>query len=410
MADETHQDQEKAVRDRHLGPRALSPSDIAYWSGLGASLLLLALFGPLERKLAMVGRDDFSKIWAGPRALVTGHDPYDPSTWHETALALGTFPPDTTVYLYPPWVALILAPLALPPLAVASMLWTIGGLAAAVIALRALMREFLPDRPLIHATAAVTLVLSGPAISALLTGQWSFVLVAALSGIVLFLRSERPVFAGLSSLAMLMKPQLFLYAAPALGLAALWPGRTTLEALDRRFVTVAAGTALLVVAASWLVLPSWWPTWLVRVGDSQLVPESVTIPGLLFRTFGPVGLLIAPAVLLLGVAIALQFHPRSEAWLPVWLALSIAATPYSNAYDLLLLIVPLVVAAGVLSIRSRRKGDLLFFSGAAVLLIFASLLHDLGLLRYAPLVPASVLALIVASLWGQRRRAGETMA
>ena len=350
----------------------------------------------------MIGLDDFSKIWAGPRALLVGADPYDPATWSATAVGLGTFLPDTPVYLYPPWVALLLVPLAAMPQAVAAVLWSAGGIAAAGVALRALLRSALPGRPYAHATVAVTLLLSGPGISALLSGQWSFLLIAAVTAIVLLLRAERPISAGVASLAMLTKPQLFLYAAPALALHALWPDRSG-RALPwgRRYVLTAVAGGGALVAASQLLMPGSGPTWLIQVGEDRLLPESVTIPGLLFRTLGEAGLVLAPVVLVLFVLLALRSHPRGEAWLPVWLSLTIAATPYSNPYDLLLLIVPLVLAAEALARASPRRATLLFYAGSAILLVAATALHAFALLAFAPLVPTAMFLLILAALWGR---------
>lgn len=375
---------------------------LAYATALGAGVILLAMSGVLERRVGMIGSDDFSKIWAAPRALVTGHDLYDPLTWYRTAVDLGTFPPDTLVSLYPPWVALALAPLALLPLPAATSLWVVGGLAAAAAALRALLAACLPGRSLAWAAAGATLVVSGPAISTILTGQWSFVLLACVVATVLAMRSGNGTTGGIASLAMLAKPQLFLFFAPALALSALWPlpphGRPR---GGLRLVSVALAGSAALVAISWILMPSWWPAWPERISASQLTTESVTVPGLLIRTLGAPGLLLTPVVLLAAVGAGLLFHPRSHAWLAVWLALSLAATPYSNPYDLLLLIAALALGAGAM--RTAHAGEILFLAGSGILLIVATLLHEEGLLRYAPLVPAAVFVLLVAALFPYRR-------
>ena len=123
-------------------------ADLAFFASAAAALLVLVLFGALQRRLEMIGNDDLSRIWAGPRAVLIGADPYDPASWVATTRALGTLAPDTPVYIYPPWVTLVLVPLAALPLNVASMAWLVGSIAAGLAGLRLLLRASLPGRPL----------------------------------------------------------------------------------------------------------------------------------------------------------------------------------------------------------------------------------------------------------------------
>jgi hypothetical protein len=378
---------------------------LAYAAALAGCVAVLAIFGPLQRRVAMTGGDDLSKIWAGPRAMLLSFDPYDPATWYQTAVSLGTFPPDTAVYLYPPWVAVALLPLAVLPLPVATILWTAGGLAAAAASLRVLCATFLPDRPPMHAAAATTLLLSGPAISTLLTGQWTFVLVAALSAVLVLLSRGRATAAGIAALAMLAKPQLFAVALPALAVRALWPAPDRAHVADRRALVIGAGVAAGLVGVSWLVLPSWWPAWPSYIGQAELQPEHVTLPGLLVRIMGDAGSAIGALAIAGALGVGLLFHPRGPAWLPIWLTASVVAAPYANPYDLLVLIVPLIAAVGALADRPRRAA-FVFYAGTAILLFGATLLHDLGQLTYAPLVPVAMFVLLAATLWYRRASVG----
>lgn len=83
---------------------------------------------------------------------------------------------------------------------------------------------------------------------------------------------------------------------------------------------------------------------------------------------------LAPPVLLAMVA-AGQFHPLSDGWLPVWFALSSAGAVYSNTYDVLLLIAPIVLAAGAL--KSRRRSAFVIISGAVLLFVVMWCLHTI---------------------------------
>jgi hypothetical protein len=197
------------------------------------------------------------------------------------------------------------------------------------------------------------------------------------------------------------------FTAPALALHAAWPERAREIRRDgRRFVGVASGVGALLLAASWIVLPSWWPNWL-RFAGSALAPDSDTIPALLLTVGGEGALRAAPVALLALVAIGLCFHPRSDAWLPVWLALSSAGVLYSNSYDHILLVVPIVMASGVAAGRSRRVSWIVLGVGAGVLLVVTPLMYELALRRhsetYGVLVPLAVFAMIVVALWPLRR-------
>lgn len=379
-------------------------ADIAFWSATALSLVAFAVLGPLERRIELIGEDDLSRIWAGPRAVLTGADPYDASEWVATAVALGTQTPDTAVYIYPPWVTLALLPVGALPLALASALWLITGLTLAVIAMRAALRALLPDRALEHAVVAATLVLSWSGMVNLIIGQWGHLLVAALLATVLALRGGRPGVAGLSAVAFVVKPQLFLLTAPALALHALWPeaGRRPSKA-GIRFVLVAIGLTLAVVAIAWIVLPSWWPTWFQRVAGQQIQATRNTVAGLLGTVAGPIGASVAPLVILALVAVALRFHPRSPGWIPVLTALSLVVVPYASSYDHILLIVPIVLAAGALLPVSPRASRLVALSGAAVLLVATPIMYGVAVLRHSEslsvVVPLAVFAIVTVALW-----------
>lgn len=140
-----------------------------YLAGLAAGLAGLIAFGFVDLWLGryLLG-NDFSGIWAGPRALASGHDPYDPSTWHTTAFALQGQVPQTVVYGYPGYVAIALLPLALLPLPAAAIIWAVGGIALAAVALGALLRRVAPGLPVVHGLFGATLFLSQPGFTSLL--------------------------------------------------------------------------------------------------------------------------------------------------------------------------------------------------------------------------------------------------
>jgi hypothetical protein len=373
-------------------------ADIAYVASLAVSAIILILLGVVQLRIDKLGTDDFATVWSGPRALLIGADPYDVATWTDTARRIGTHPLlDTAVYAYPPWVALALVPLALLPVESAAVVWSLAGISAAVVAVRALLRAYLPGVAWAHGLVGALLLLSAPAVVAILLGQWPFLFVTMLAAIVLLLRAHRPVAAGLVAVMMLAKPPLFVFTAAALAVRALWPGS---GARDRPFVITAAAAGIAAIALSWLILPSWWPTYLEYVAAKQLTIEPVTLQTLFITLFGPNGGWLAPPVLLGMVFAALQFHPRSDGWLPVWFAVSSAGVLYSNTYDLLMLVIPMVLAAGALP-PGRRA--LVIVAGVLLLFVVMWYLHTIYARGYAAGVSLLMFVIITAALWPQRR-------
>jgi hypothetical protein len=131
------------------------------------------------------------------------------------------------------------------------------------------------------------------------------------------------------------------------------------------------------------------------------------VAGLLAAVGGPEGPRFAPLVVLALVAVALRFHPRSETWLPVWLPLSLVAAPYTNSYDQILLVVPIVIGCGVALRRSVLRARIVLGVGAVMLIVVTPLMYELAVRRHSEtlgvLVPLIVFAVTVAALWPQAR-------
>jgi hypothetical protein len=383
-------------------------TDRAFWGATALSLAAFALLGPLERRIELLGEDDLSRLWAAPRAFLNGSDPYDPVTWYDTAIALGTQAPDTAVFTHPPWVVVALLPLGLIPLTLVSALWLVASLGVSIAALRSALRALLPDRSLEHAVATFALLVSWAGMLNVILGQWGGILTAVLFAIVLSLRRRRAATAGLLAISFLFKPQLFLLAAPALALHAAWPeaGRRPTR-FGVRFMAAALVPAAVLIAVSWAAIPWWLEPWSRHIGSPFTQPEYDTIPALLGTVLGPVGALLVPLAILALVGLGLSFHPRSAGWLPMWIALSIACAPYTNSYDKILLIVPLVLAAGALHPRYAARGRSVLLAGAAVLIFLTPVMYAVAVARHSetlsPVVPLLVVAVIATGLWPLRR-------
>lgn len=377
--------------------------DAAYVLGLALGVVGLLIFGLAQLRADMLGTDDFATIWAGPRAFLLGMDPYDPATWRDVAVQIGTaHVPDNAVYAYPPWVTIALAPFGLLSTRAAGIVWSAFGVISASIAIRALLGTYLPNMAWAHGIAGLLLLLSEPGAVTFVTGQWTFLFVAALTAILLLLRDGRPIAAGAVAVVMLAKPPLFLFTAPALALRALWTGSPVRG--GRRFVAAAIAVAVAVVTASWLILPTWWPAWFENVAAVQVTITPVTVRTLFVAVLGDAGGWLAPIVVLGGTAAALRFDPRGDGWLPVWLALSSMAVIYSNTYDALMLLVPMILATGALRTRSVGRARLVAGAMAALLFVVGWWLHTTDAPRlYAAVIPLGSFVIITSALWPWRR-------
>lgn len=384
----------------------MSPArrDLAgYLSGLGAGAAGLLLFGFVDLWLGTyLLSNDFSGIWAGPRALVLGGDPYDAATWPATATALQGQRPQTAVYGYPGYVAIALVPLALLPLPVAAIAWTAGGLILASVALGLLLRRTAPGLPPVHGLFGATLLLSQPGFTSFYDGQWSFLLVAATAGLVLAIRRRAGIASGALAAVLLAKPHLFLVALLPLARAAAVRGATAAPA-----VTAAIGLGLLAVSVA--VLPGWPAAFVAHAGAPRLGSARVTtLPVAAGDLAGPLGGVLALVAIALAVVAASRFSATRDAHLAAWLAVSLLAAPYAWSYDQLVLIVPLAIAAGVASRRRRALGLAAASAGCALLLVGGLLLHGLAAHERQneslnALIGAAVVAIVLVAAWPERR-------
>ena len=380
----------------------------AYLIGLAFGLGVVVASGYADWPGDALGRSDFAKFWAGPRALLLGRDPYDARTWVDPTLQLGAtlinWPDHGSTPRYFGWAVLLMFPFGLLPLATAFAVWTVGGIAAAAAAIYALLRRTLKGHPIAYTLVGMTLLASQPARLTVLLGQWGFVLTAALVAAVVWTRGGGSTRAGLSSVAFLAKPQLFVLTAPAL---AIWAWRRG----QRRVIAVAAAAGAAIVGLSLVLLPLWPTAWIRDIASPGVSaePQTTTLASVLYGFFGQPGIWVAFAVIVGCAATAFAFDPRGDAWLAAWLSLSLVAAPYVWSYDQTLLVVPLVLGGGVVARRSRRLATGVIITGTFILVVLTTVLAVVAARRnlesYSAVIPLLVFALLVAAMWPSRRSA-----
>jgi hypothetical protein len=252
-------------------------------------------------------------------------------------------------------------PLAVVPSPLALAVWSIASLALASIALRRLLYVAVPDQAATHAATAVALVASQPAIQTLLTGQWTFFIVAFLSLALAFERRARAAWAGLAASALLIKPQLLLFTVPALILDV---GR----AQRRPFLLAFGGSAAVVLLATVWLRPDGWLKWATNVplaGAGE--PGLSTAWRVLGDGFGTAGTALTAALALLTILVLWRIRADRDAFLGTAIAASLVFAPYARAYDLLQCLVPLVLAARILARPERGRK----WIGPAAIVLFA---------------------------------------
>jgi hypothetical protein len=268
----------------------------------------------------------------------------------------------------------------------------VATVAIAAVALRALLRAYLPGRPVEHAVLGGALLVSQPGFHSLVLGQWSFAFVAALSAVTLALRSGRFGRAATAALVLMAKPQLFVFAAVPLA--------------RPRVLRIAVPAGLGIVALATLVLPHWIVAWTSDVAPARLA-RNATVPIALGDLAGPAGTIAGYLLIVVGVVVATRFGARGDASLAVWLALSSAGALYAWSYDHLILLVPIVIAAGVLAAHGRRTARLVALGGAGILLVVSPVMYVLAVSRhresFSAVIPVLVFVLIVSALWSLRR-------
>ena len=340
--------------------------------------------------------NDYAGFVAGARAILASESPYDPQTWPSAWEHLGTQKPDTAVYGYPAWVALLFLPLAPLPIVIGSLLFNLGTLALAVLATRSLARQAnaSPVHSIIIATA------SWPAFLVFLQGQWAYLLFALATYTYLDLLRRHDARAGVwwASLV-LLKPQLFVLGSLALAAYVIGARRW-------RVVIAAAAVSVVAVVGSALVLPGWWTPWLGAVASRRLVrstqqPSFAGLAGDIAGDWWPIAWGALIVILAVAILWAARRAPQQRGAILFFgfLSLSVGGALYSWSYDHYLAIGCGVVALGLAAATPSRRAitiaTFVLFLPVALLLWLSAFyrFHDTG----SGLVPALAILLLVAA-------------
>lgn len=383
-------------------------AELAYWTAVAIGVVFIFVAGPLARRLELVRMNDFSGVWSGARAIVLGVNPWDPTQYHGFAVDMATKTPDALVYDYMPWVAFAVAPLAMVTLETAGWIWMLASMVCAALALRGMLRAFIPARPVTHGAFGLALFLAQPSFHAIVLGQWSLLLMSAVAATVLALRAARSLLATVPSLLFLAKPQLVVFTAIGFAYGAIR------QPVFRRYVLYGLLLAGAVVAVAWIAAPrDWSSAWLEDIPGRRTL-RSAVLPSALNQLIGPSGRFIAYVLIGVGALLAARFRPGSDASLSAWITLSNAGAIYRWSYDQVLLFVPAVITAGILTRRSEGAGRRFALAAAGTLLVVSPVLYGIAVLRhdetFSVLVPLGFFIAIVLLLWREQAAGDRTVA
>jgi arabinofuranan 3-O-arabinosyltransferase len=341
--------------------------------------------------------DDFINFWSGAYLAVHGHatQVYDPAAFHAFQQSVVGGALEGYLYIYPPVLLVLTAPLGLVPYIPALVLWLSVGWFAFY---RALCLA-LPGR------GALLLALATPAVFintiAGQNGTWT----AALFGGGLGLLNRRPMLAGGLLGLLVFKPQLAILIPVALAAGRHW------RALAAAAVTAAA---LLAVSALWFGTDIWINyIRLVELLRRLILEEGTGVWYRFVSVFVAARRLGVPvettylvqgiATVLAGIAVALVWFRDAPAGIKnaVLLLGTCLATPFLQDYDLVFgaLAVAWIWQASTASataLADNSERALIYSSGLFLLLpLFAASLAHITGLSFGPLfiVPIFVVTL-----------------
>jgi Glycosyltransferase family 87 len=320
---------ERAIRFWHrwigLSPRATS------WTTVLLAVLLIAFLGGLgmaNARFAQSAQDanEFLPRWEGAHAWLTGGlSPYDPQVSLSAQRRLygrGAVPAqgeDLALFDLPFPAMLLYAPWGLLDYPAARAGWMtlleVMLVLAAVLALR--LASWRPPAMLLGLLVAFS-VAWAPGIRSIVAGDTAVLALVAVLASISFIERERDVAAGvLLALAM---------ADPVVGLIAL-AGGLVWAATRRRWgiVGAALGTAGLLLAGSFLVMPGWPIAWLRQLTAAiQVQRDYGSQWGLLTRGAGGASGILAAALLVTAAWVLWTCLGKGTRWL-LWSLTSLLA-------------------------------------------------------------------------------------
>lgn len=289
--------------------------------------------------------NDFIRYWFSSRILLTGGDPYSSIGHLSIQEVLGPTLAHTCITYNPPWIFPLIIVFGLFSQPVSQILWLFTQIAVVLVCTNQIWRLFggLPKQLWIAWLAAFTF---GPAISTILfQGQISPLILAGLVGFLVFIdKPGKEWIAGALAVLVLVKPQV-----PYLFLVAflLWIIFKNKWSALIGFITCFAILNFAVLIFNPHIFSQFFQCIQNNAPTGWATPTIGTYLRLLFN---PSGFLLVFLPPLFGITwIFYYFFKNYRAWdwkreIPIILFISSITSAYIWTYDLIILIIPLLMA------------------------------------------------------------------
>jgi Glycosyltransferase family 87 len=369
---------------------------VALMVALSIAYFVLTLSGTVPQELVNPKQTDFMQSFSTARLVLEGKGGqiYDFAAigQEEYLLAQPMWQRQhVSPYLYPPTLALLLAPIAVLPYDVAYLLWLLVSCTILVAALYELEQyaRLSPRQAFLARFAALA---SLPVLDCLMLGQLSILLLGIVVLALAYLRRQRQVAAGLALSVTVLKPQYCLMLVLFLAFRGQW--RSLL-------VFFGAGTMLLLfplvkfgsqIYGSYLREGALIQGWQGRtdhifydhmwVNPSTYAPQSnESFSGLAQGFLSPepaaVTALILSALVLMAACWTARRSPDLDVAFAIAVVAGLVVSPHTLVYDLTLLLLPAAVLLRAPSARQALLVFVLVYVGVAAgyVLAFSSPLH-----------------------------------
>lgn len=352
---------------------------------IGTLFLIAAWFG--AEKLSGLRNHykdlDFFTLWLGGRLAAQGQNMYDETIWISAHALYGSTWVENPFFVYPYPAALLFIPLGVLPIEIASTIWIFLSICMIVLSIVFLLSTWRSNRkdvflvPLLAGT-----VIYRPGFLTVLHGQLDGLLFFILSLAVYCCSKGKQRAVCFLLPVLLIKPNL---GGPILVVYALW------LLLHHHWEAI---SHLIIESLGILLIPlMFFPGWihefiqssLYKSEDQNLFPNLRGLAGLVCgekaACFNPVWGIISLLLLsgLLFWMLRQKERLTSSSILALGIVITLLVTPYLRAYDLILLLIPVIMCLGQVS-----EGKTGFTKVTVLYLCFS--LFSLGLLFLATML------------------------
>lgn len=336
------------------------------------------------------GTLDFIQYWSSFHLLQSGQNPYAYPLLESLQRGMGNSG-DIILMWNPPWLLLIFYPILMLPFGEAARVWLYADLIALVGIVVTLNDIYKPKRELLL-LALISVLAFSPLWYSLLYGQVTVFLTLFFCLSLLFLKRNRPLWAGAVFSLLSLKPHIFI---TIFILFSVWSFKRS----GLKFIIGALSGFLLLSVATYLYQPTLIVDWIACFGTRAQVPGAdlsyiwftSTLIGFLRSVFSITGETLS--IVIVGVTALFAFimgrlksHQPIETLILGIIPLSLLSAPYGWFFDYLILLPLPVAAISQLETFNRRAIFLTGLFFAVSLLAQPAIFHRFEQLIWFPAI------------------------